>query len=125
MHEHGAIGEDEVDVIHPSSMSNGSRWRCCSRARTAERRSHGDRANRCAPSRGGQDWSVSPLSDRRASLWRYYDRRDYEGGVAGAFRYFRNLGVEVTPEAINEELREITRQLARLPPTTFVDVGAG
>jgi SAM-dependent methyltransferase len=67
---------------------------------------------------------VSP-SNHRESLWTYYDRRDYEGGVAGAFRYFRNLGVEVTPEAVGEELREITRQLARLPPTTFVDVGAG
>lgn len=67
---------------------------------------------------------MSP-SNHRESLWTYYDRRDYEGGVAGAFRYFRNLGVEVTPEAIGEELREITRQLARLPPTTFVDVGAG
>jgi SAM-dependent methyltransferase len=58
-------------------------------------------------------------------LWTYYDRRDYEGGVAGAFRYFSNLGVEVTPQAIDEELREITRLLERLPLATFVDVGAG
>ena len=67
---------------------------------------------------------MSP-SNHRESLWTYYDRRDYEGGVAGAFRYFSDLGVEVTPEAIDEELREITRQLARLSPATFVDVGAG
>ena len=67
---------------------------------------------------------VSP-SNHRASLWTYYDRRDYEGGVAGAFHYFSNLGVEVTPQAIDEEIREITRQLERLPPATFVDVGAG
>ena len=45
--------------------------------------------------------------------------------MSGALRYFRGLGVEVTPDAIGEELREITRQLARLPPATFIDVGAG
>jgi hypothetical protein len=60
-------------------------------------------------------------------LWTYYDRRaaEYEGGVSGAFGYFRGLGVEVTPEDIGKELREIARQLARLPPATFVDVGTG
>ena len=70
---------------------------------------------------------VSSPSDHRASLWTYYDRRapDYEGGVSGALRYFRRLGVAVSPEAIREELREIPRQLARLPPATFIDVGAG
>jgi Methyltransferase domain len=74
-----------------------------------------------------QTASVSSQSDHRASLWTYYDTRaaDYDGGVSGAVRYFRDLGVEVTPEAIREERREITRQLARLPPATFVDVGAG
>ena len=67
-----------------------------------------------------------PFVDR-ASLWSYYDRRapSYEGGVSGACRYFRGLGVEVTAEAVREELREVTRELALLPPSTFVDVGAG
>jgi SAM-dependent methyltransferase len=57
----------------------------------------------------------------------YYDQRapDYDGGISGAFRYFRDLGVEVTPEAVREERREITRQLRLLPPASFVDVGAG
>jgi SAM-dependent methyltransferase len=69
---------------------------------------------------------VSP-SAHRASSWTYYDRRAaaYQGGVAGAFRYFRDLGVDVTADAIGDELREIRRQLARLSPATFVDVGAG
>jgi Methyltransferase domain len=94
----------------------------------AEVSSRPDRANLGAPhSEGSKTASVSSQSDHRASLWTYYDRRaaDYDGGVSGAVRYFRGLGVEVTPEAIREERREITRQLARLPPATFVDVGAG
>jgi hypothetical protein len=70
---------------------------------------------------------VSSPPNHRASLWTYYDRRaaDYEGGVPGAFRYFRGLGVDVTPAAVREELREVMRQLARLPPAMFVDLGAG
>jgi precorrin-6B methylase 2 len=70
---------------------------------------------------------VSSTSDHRASLWSYYDRRapDHDGGVSGAFGYFRALGVEVTAEAVRDELHEVTRQLALLPPATFVDIGAG
>jgi hypothetical protein len=70
---------------------------------------------------------VSPPFGDRASLWSYYDRRapSYEGGVSGACRYFRGLGVEVSADAVREELHEITRQLVLLPPATFVDVGAG
>jgi Methyltransferase domain len=74
---------------------------------------------------GRQDCSVSSVSDHRGSLWAYYDRRDYEGGVSGALRYFRGLGVEVSYDAIRTELQEVTTQLARIPPATFIDVGAG
>jgi SAM-dependent methyltransferase len=67
------------------------------------------------------------LPGRRASLWTYYDRRapEYDGGIDGAYQYFRSLGVEVDREAIRAERRAVTRELARLPPCVFVDVGSG
>jgi SAM-dependent methyltransferase len=70
---------------------------------------------------------VTSLQDRRVSLWTYYDRRspEYIGGVNGACRYFRSLGVAAEPEVIGTELRDVTRELARLQPCSFLDVGAG
>src|SRR3954464_3016697 len=70
---------------------------------------------------------VTSLADRRASLWTYYDRRapEYDGGVEGAYRYFRSLGVDVDLEGLRAERRAVTRELARLRPCAFVDVGAG
>jgi SAM-dependent methyltransferase len=70
---------------------------------------------------------VTSLPDRRASLCTYYDRRapEYDGGIDGAYRYFRSLGVEVDLEALRVERRAVTRELARLRPCAFVDVGAG
>jgi SAM-dependent methyltransferase len=70
---------------------------------------------------------VTSLPGRRASLWTYYDRRvpEYDGGIEGAYRYFRSLGVDVDVEAIRAERRAVTGELARLPPSAFVDVGAG
>jgi hypothetical protein len=60
-------------------------------------------------------------------LWTYYDRRapEYDGGVAGAYRYLRSLGVDVDLEALRAERRAVRRELARLRPCAFVDVGAG
>ena len=74
-----------------------------------------------------QDSGVTSLPDRRASLWTYYDRRapDYDGGVDGAYRYFRSLGLNVDLEAVRAERRAVTRELARLGRRAFVDVGAG
>jgi hypothetical protein len=70
---------------------------------------------------------VTSLRDRRTSLWTYYDRRapEYDGGIDGAYRYFRSIGVDVDREAIRAERRAVTLELARLPPCVFVDVGAG
>jgi len=70
---------------------------------------------------------MTSIPDRRASLWTYYDRRapEYDGGVDGAYRYFRSLGVDVNIEDVRAERRAVTRQLARLEPCAFVDVGAG
>jgi hypothetical protein len=70
---------------------------------------------------------VKSLPDRRASLWTYYDRRapEYDGGVEGAYRYFRSLGVDVDIEALRAERRAVIHALARLRPCAFVDVGAG
>jgi len=70
---------------------------------------------------------MTSLPDRRASLWTYYDRRapEYDGGVDGASRYFRSLGVDVDLHALRDERRAVTRELARLRPCPFVDVGAG
>ena len=67
------------------------------------------------------------MPDRRASLWTYYDRRapECDGGVEGAYRYFRSLGVDVDLEGLRAERRAVTRELARLRPCAFVDVGAG
>jgi hypothetical protein len=60
-------------------------------------------------------------------LWAYYDRRasEYIGGVEGAYRYFRGVGVDVDLEALGAELRMVIHELARLSPCLFVDVGAG
>lgn len=70
---------------------------------------------------------MTSLSGRRASSWTYYDRRapEYDGGIDGAYRYFRSRGVDVDREAIRAERRAVTRELSRLPPCVFVDVGAG
>jgi hypothetical protein len=70
---------------------------------------------------------VTSLPRHRASLWTYYDRRapEYDGGVDGAYRYFRSLGVDVDIEAIRVERREVVQELAQLPPCVFVDIGAG
>jgi hypothetical protein len=53
---------------------------------------------------------VTSLPDPRASLWTYYDRRapEYDGGVEGAYRYFRSLGVDVDLEALRAERRAVT-----------------
>jgi ubiquinone/menaquinone biosynthesis C-methylase UbiE len=60
-------------------------------------------------------------------MWSYYDRRapDYDGGVRGAYRYFRSLGIDVDLEAVRAERQAVAGELARLPPGIFVDVGAG
>ena len=70
---------------------------------------------------------MTSLPDSRASLWTYYDRRapEYDGGVEGAYRYFRSLGVDVDIEALRAERRAVTHELARLRAGAFVDVGAG
>jgi SAM-dependent methyltransferase len=70
---------------------------------------------------------VTSLPSRRASLWTYYNRRapEYDGGIDGAYQYFWSLGVDVDLEALRAERRAVTRELARLPPCAFVDVGAG
>lgn len=67
------------------------------------------------------------LPSRRASLWRYYQRRapHYQGGVEGAYAYFAGLGVDVDVDALTAEHDEIERLLARLKPAAFLDVGAG
>jgi Methyltransferase domain len=83
----------------------------------------------CGAGDGQGTWGsgLTSLPDRRASLWAYYDRRapEYTGGVEGAYRYFRGVGVDVDREALRAELRTVIHQLAQLSPCDFVDVGAG
>jgi len=64
---------------------------------------------------------------RRRSLWAYYERRapDYDGSVAGTQRYFADAGVDADPKVIAAERKSVRRALRRLPPASFVDVGAG
>jgi SAM-dependent methyltransferase len=63
----------------------------------------------------------------RRSLWEYYDRRVSERlpGVANAYEYWTGLGVEVSVDEIASEAGQLGRCLRELPPSRFVDVGAG
>jgi len=65
--------------------------------------------------------------DRRRSLWTYYERRaaGYDGSIAGTYRYFVNAGVDADPTVIAAERDAVRRELSRLPPMSFIDVGAG
>ena len=65
--------------------------------------------------------------ERRKAMWAYYDRRiaHREPGPETVLKYFRGLGVDADLGDINSELLEIEQRLARLPATTFIDVGAG
>jgi SAM-dependent methyltransferase len=65
--------------------------------------------------------------DHRRSLWQYYDRRvtDRSPGIARAHAYWNGLGVKVSVEDIAGEVGQLERCLRELPPTRFVDVGAG
>ena len=65
--------------------------------------------------------------DHRRSLWEYYDRRvtDRLPGIANAHAYWNDLGVKVTIDDIVSEVGQLERGLRELPPTRFVDVGAG
>jgi len=67
------------------------------------------------------------LPSRRASLWTYYQRRapHYRGGVEGGYEYFAGLGVDIDIDVLRAEHEEVERQLARLKPALFIDVGAG
>ena len=68
-----------------------------------------------------------PVNERRSSMWAYYDRRvaHREPGPQNVLSYFRGLGVDADIETINFELGQVGLRLGQLPPTTFVDVGAG
>lgn len=63
----------------------------------------------------------------RQSLWEYYDRRVTERlpGVANAHAYWTGLGVEVSVEEIAAEASRLEQCIRELPPTHFIDVGAG
>jgi SAM-dependent methyltransferase len=65
--------------------------------------------------------------NHRRSLWEYYDRRITERlpGIANAHAYWNGLGVTVSIEDIVAEAVQLERCLLELPPTRFVDVGAG
>ena len=65
--------------------------------------------------------------DHRRSLWEYYDRRvtDRLPGIANAHAYWNGLGVKVNIDDIVSEVGQLERGLRELPPTRFVDVGAG
>jgi SAM-dependent methyltransferase len=65
--------------------------------------------------------------DDRLALWEYYDRRvtDRLPGITNAHAYWNGLGVEVCLEDIAAEAGQLERNLRELPPTRFVDVGAG
>jgi SAM-dependent methyltransferase len=65
--------------------------------------------------------------DHRRSLWEYYDRRvtDRLAGIAHAHAYWTALGAEASIEAIAADAGQLERYLRELPPTRFVDVGAG
>jgi SAM-dependent methyltransferase len=65
--------------------------------------------------------------DHRHALWEYYDRRvtDRLPGINNAHAYWNGLGVEVSLEDIAAEAGQLERYLRELPPTRFVDVGAG
>jgi SAM-dependent methyltransferase len=63
----------------------------------------------------------------RRSLWEYYNRRVTERlpGCANAHAYWTGLGVEVSVEDLAAEASRLEQRLRELPPTRFVDVGAG
>lgn len=65
--------------------------------------------------------------EHRRSLWDYYDRRVTERlpGIANAHAYWTGLGVQVSVEEIAAEASQLEQCLRALPPTRFVDVGAG
>jgi ubiquinone/menaquinone biosynthesis C-methylase UbiE len=60
-------------------------------------------------------------------LWEYYDRRvtERKPGIANAHTYWSGLGVNVSIEDIAAEADQLDRCLEALPPTRFVEVGAG
>jgi SAM-dependent methyltransferase len=65
--------------------------------------------------------------DHRRSLWEYYDRRTTERlpGIANAHAYWNGLGVNVSIQDIVADAHQLEQCLRELPPTRFVDVGAG
>ena len=65
--------------------------------------------------------------ERRRSMWLYYDRRVAfrDPGSQNVFDYFVGLGVDADRDAIESELREISRCLGQMTATSFLDLGAG
>jgi SAM-dependent methyltransferase len=78
--------------------------------------------------RRGQTWPVksNPGVDRPRS-WEYYDRRAAEGKrtIGHALQYWTGLGVAISPADVEQEAIQVRALIRSLPPTPFVDVGAG
>jgi SAM-dependent methyltransferase len=66
-------------------------------------------------------------SDERPRSWEYYDRRAVEGTrtIDHALAYWTGLGVEATAADIEAEAVQVRRLLGSMPPSPFVEVGAG
>jgi hypothetical protein len=59
--------------------------------------------------------------------WEYYDRRAAEGTrtIGHALAYWTGLGVKATATEIEEEAAQIRRLISSVPPSPFLEVGAG
>jgi SAM-dependent methyltransferase len=64
---------------------------------------------------------------RRPGSWEYYDRRAVDGTrtIGHALAYWKGLGVEATAADIEAEAAQVRRLLRSMPPSLFVEVGAG
>jgi Methyltransferase domain len=63
----------------------------------------------------------------RPGSWEYYDHRAVEGTrtIGHALAYWKGLGVEATVSEIEAEAAEVRRLIRSMPPSPFVEVGAG
>ncbi len=61
-------------------------------------------------------------------MWAYYERRVGQrdsGTTTSMFQYFTDLGAHADLDVINAESETVHRRLQELPPTSFLDLGAG
>lgn len=63
----------------------------------------------------------------RPRSWEYYDRRALEGTrtIGHALAYWTGLGVDAKAADIEAEALEVRRLLGSMPPSPFLEVGAG